>query len=82
MGRDRTLRLWDPLIGRLIRFVKLQSIPVAIAFEDPESLMVLEDNGKVSRVTLPLLSIEAHESSSITNGTTMIQIAPGVWKYW
>ena len=82
MGRDRTLRLWDPLIGRLIRFVKLQSIPVAIAFDDPESLMVLEDNGKVSRVTLPLLSIEAHESSSITNGTTMIQLAPGVWKYW
>ena len=82
MGRDRTLRLWDPLIGRLIRFVKLQSIPVAIAFDDPESLMVLEDNGKVSRVTLPLLSIEAHESSSITNGTTMLQLAPGVWKYW
>ena len=82
MGRDRTLRLWDPLIGRLIRFVKLQSIPVAIAFEDPESLMVLEDNGKVSKVSLPLLEIEDSKSSEVSNGTTMIQIAPGVWKYW
>jgi WD40 repeat protein len=30
-SRDKTIRLWDPRIGRLIRFARLESPPVAMA---------------------------------------------------
>jgi WD40 repeat protein len=82
IGRDRTIRLWDPLIGRLIRFVKLKSIPTAIDFSGPESLMVLLDDGRLSRVSLPSLAIEDSDASVAAKGTTMLQIAPGVWRCW
>ncbi len=36
---DRTLRFWQPTIGRMVRFVKLDSIPLAIAWH-PEKPIV------------------------------------------
>lgn len=32
IGEDRTIRLWQPTTGRLIRFARLKSIPMAIAW--------------------------------------------------
>jgi WD40 repeat protein len=32
IGADRTVRLWQPTVGRLMRFVRLKSIPLAVAW--------------------------------------------------
>jgi WD40 repeat protein len=34
IGADRTVRLWQPTLGRLMRFVRLKSIPLAVAWTD------------------------------------------------
>ncbi|MHC4877736.1 MAG: WD40 repeat domain-containing protein [Planctomycetota bacterium] len=39
-GADRTVRLWQPAIGRLVRFVRLPSRPLAIAWLSEEELDV------------------------------------------
>lgn len=94
IGRDRTLRLWDPLIGRLIRFVKFPSIPIAVALADTETLMVLQESGRVSRVSLPGLVVQGElavqeglvaeegQNAQEPGKTIIIQIAPGIWRYW
>lgn len=47
-GDDRTVRLWQPTIGRLVRFARLPSIPGAIAWtREGEQLLAGCDDGSV-----------------------------------
>ncbi|MEJ7637159.1 MAG: hypothetical protein WKF75_04000, partial [Singulisphaera sp.] len=32
VSEDRTVRLWQPTIGRLVRFVRLKSVPMEVAW--------------------------------------------------
>jgi WD40 repeat protein len=48
MGADRTVRFWQPTIGRLLRFVKLPSEPRAVAWtNDGKSAIVACVDGRV-----------------------------------
>jgi WD40 repeat protein len=38
-GEDRTVRFWQPTIGRLVRFARLQSAPLALAWSPDGQLL-------------------------------------------
>jgi WD40 repeat protein len=40
IGSDRTVRLWQPTVGRLMRFVRLKSIPLAVAWTGDGRMLV------------------------------------------
>ena len=45
-GKDKTVRLWQPTIGRLVRFARLESAPLAIAWTpDGKSLLAACEDG-------------------------------------
>ncbi|MFM8399107.1 MAG: hypothetical protein ACKOAH_14850, partial [Pirellula sp.] len=82
LGRDRTLRLWDPAIGRLIRFVRLPALPLKMEFSDSGGLVVLLENQTVSLVSLPDLTIQKTIALEIPSVTTLVRIDHGRWLYW
>jgi WD40 repeat protein len=48
---DNTVRFWQPTIGRMLRFTKLESTPVAIAWSsDNESIIVASTSGLVQAI--------------------------------
>jgi len=54
-SQDQTVRLWDPQIGRMIRFARLKSPPGAIALTPGKnSLLVATEAGEASQWGLPL----------------------------
>ncbi len=51
IGEDNTVRLWQPTIGRMMRFAKLESTPQAVCWtSDGKSLAVACKDGKVRMV--------------------------------
>ncbi len=51
IGEDKTVRLWQPEIGRMIRFQKLASKPTAAIWDHAsESVLIGCDNGQVYRL--------------------------------
>jgi len=45
---DHTVRLWQPTLGRMVRFAKLKSTPLAVAWlPDASAVIVAADNGHV-----------------------------------
>src|SRR5262245_52524163 len=48
VSEDGTLRLWQPTIGRLVRFVRLKSVPLAVAWSaDGEKVLASCKDGRV-----------------------------------
>ncbi|HCS50212.1 WD40 repeat domain-containing protein [Rubinisphaera sp.] len=41
IANDRTVRFWQPTIGRMVRFVKLESIPLAVVWHPREPMIVV-----------------------------------------
>ncbi len=82
LGRDRTLRLWDPEIGRLIRFVRLPGLPLKMDFSGNDGLVVLLESGKLSCVSLPDLAIQETVALEERSVTTLVPIVPRRWLYW
>jgi len=63
LGRDHTVRLWDPETGRLIRFVRLAAIPTEAQWEhdasgSPSMLWVLSMDGRLRRIDLKKAFVE------------------------
>jgi len=51
VSNDRTVRLWQPTIGRMVRFRKLKSIPLAVAWlPDGSHLVVSCEDGNLRLV--------------------------------
>lgn len=51
IGEDNTVRLWQPTIGRMMRFAKLQSAPQAVCWDsDGKSLAAACKDGKVRMI--------------------------------
>ncbi len=47
-SQDRTVRYWQPLRGRMVRFVRLGSIPLCgAALEDPLQFVIGDDQGQI-----------------------------------
>jgi WD40 repeat protein len=79
---DKTVRLWQPAIGRMVRFVKLPSAPTAIAWSTSGShiLAVCED-GKLRAIeptTLDVIEFAqqldgwAHSLAALPDGSAAI----------
>lgn len=63
VSEDRTVRLWQPTIGRLVRFVRLASIPRTVVWSSDASRLYVGDNdGHVRTIdpdTMQIMSDEA-----------------------
>lgn len=48
VGEDRTVRLWQPTVGRLVKFARLDAVPTVVAWSaDGSALRVAGKDGKV-----------------------------------
>ena len=55
---DRTIRFWQPTIGRMVRYVRLESEPLAIAWLSNGSLLVASCvDGRVRAVDTDNVSV-------------------------
>jgi WD40 repeat protein len=82
IGEDRTVRLWQPSIGRLVRFAKLESTPRTFVWtSDGERLIVGCSDGLVRVVQadnvqvtneLPSRVGRIHELGQDTTGTVIV----------
>ena len=51
LSDDRTVRFWQPTIGRLVRFIRLESVPLAAAFSaDGHMLWVSCKDGRLRAI--------------------------------
>ncbi|MFO0906245.1 MAG: hypothetical protein U0939_24775 [Pirellulales bacterium] len=58
ISEDRTVRLWQPAIGRLVRFARLPSPPRALAWShDGERLYVACNDGEVRELSFESLEV-------------------------
>lgn len=64
---DKTIRLWQPTIGRMMRFVRLSSRPLSIAWSDDGSrLFAACTDGSVQSIDPDLVRVDG--AQSVTNG--------------
>lgn len=65
LGLDRTLRVWQPTIGRMVRFVKLPVTPVVCAsLENSMNLIVVGEDGSILEVDAQRASITNQSPAS------------------
>lgn len=64
-SEDRTVRLWQPEIGRMIRFVRLSAIPRRVAWLNAQSLTAACDDGSVHTIDAESMQIIATRETSI-----------------
>ena len=51
VSRDRTIRFWQPTIGRMVRFLKIGEVPTRCAWlADTDDVFVATDKGQLIRV--------------------------------
>ena len=55
---DRTIRFWQPTIGRMVRYVRLPSAALAIAWIGDETMVASCRDGKLRVINTFRLSIE------------------------
>ena len=76
VGADRTVRLWQPEIGRLVRFARLESNPLAVAWNADGSLLaVAAADGKV-RVFDPATAEPLRELDALDGWAYTLAAAP------
>ncbi len=75
-SEDRTVRLWQPTLGRLMRFVRLESPPRAVAWtQDAQALVAACKDGKV-RVIDPDTVEVIEEQSAVEGVAHSVAVAP------
>lgn len=52
-SQDQTIRLWDPSIGRMIRFMRFDAPPTAINITKDNTLLVATEDAKATLWSLP-----------------------------
>jgi WD40 repeat protein len=74
---DRTVRFWQPTIGRLVRFARLDSEPLAIAWlPDGSQLAVTSVDGHV-RLLDPITLKITQDSAAIEGWAYSLAVHPG-----
>jgi len=77
ISADRTLRLWQPTIGRLVRFARLSAEPLAVAWtHDGRLLIVSCTDGQVRVIDPDTVRIIA-ELPAIDGWAHCLAVAPG-----
>jgi len=67
IGEDNTVRLWQPTIGRMMRFVKLESAPLAVCWSaDGKNIIASCKDGTIC--TIDPDSIEVTEKYAVIQG--------------
>jgi WD40 repeat protein len=82
IGEDRTVRLWQPTVGRLMRFVRLESVPLAVAWTaDGRRLLTACQDGRLRVVDpdtvevteeLPAIDGVAHCLAAAPDGSVLV----------
>ena len=82
IGGDRTVRLWQPTIGRMVRLARLPSVPLAVAWtEDGRMVATAGSDGRVRLVDpdtvrivrdLPALDGRAHCLAAAPDGRSLL----------
>lgn len=66
IGEDRTVRLWQPLIGRLVRFTRLPAVPRAVVWDAAgDRLFVGCDDGRVRTLAYETLAVTTTAEGAI-----------------
>ena len=66
ISEDRTVRLWQPRIGRLMRFAKLVSVPRSLAWSrDAAKLYVGCNDGRMRIVNADSMEIEIEQAAQV-----------------
>ncbi len=64
-SEDGTVRLWQPDIGRMVKFLRLPSIPRCVAWHRENRIFVGCDNGKVCEIEIDEMKIEREFQTNI-----------------
>jgi WD40 repeat protein len=73
---DRTIRLWQPMIGRMVRFARLASVPSALAwFADGRTLVVACIDGHARAIDVETLEVTG-DISAMDVRTYAVAAAP------
>lgn len=65
IGEDRTIRLWQPLIGRLVRFARLSSVPRCLAWTaDGQQILIGCNDGRLRIVDFESMDV-THEIPAV-----------------
>lgn len=76
VSRDRTVRLWQPTIGRMVRFVRLDSRPESVAwYPDGSRLVVAGRDGDVRIIDPDTVRIE-HRLPGIKSHAWCLVVTP------
>jgi WD40 repeat protein len=78
VGEDRTVRLWQPTIGRLMRFARLPSIPRAIAWSSDGSRLLVGGNDGRLRLLDPDTVEIIREERALDRRIHAIAIGPAM----
>jgi WD40 repeat protein len=75
-GNDSTIRFWQPEIGRMMRFVRLESVPVSIAWTaDGKTLLAGCRDGRVRSID-PDRAVVRRAIPATSDWTTAIAVNP------
>jgi WD40 repeat protein len=87
VGEDNTVRLWQPTIGRMMRFAKFESAPLAVCWSaDGEKILASCKDGSVCAIDpktvaitakLKVLSGPAYSIASSSSGSVLVGGANG-----
>lgn len=60
VGQDKTVRFWQPVIGRMVRFARLSSIPLSVQWDAEGRFVVVGcEDGKVMVVDSQTVTVES-----------------------
>lgn len=76
IGEDRTVRLWQPTIGRLVRFARLKSVPLAVAWGQGGDTLLLACKDGALRVIDPDTMEIVREVMAITGPAYSLALGP------
>jgi len=62
VGRDRTVRFWQPTIGRMVRFVKLPWQPLAVIWQNEDTVAVTGEKGQLAIIQYATATIVSERS--------------------
>jgi WD40 repeat protein len=89
-GSDKTVRFWQPTIGRMVRFARLPSAPLAIDWTpDGRSVLVASEDGRLrvidaeaAKITQDSAGIDgwAYAASATPSGGALVAGEKGMLK--
>ncbi len=77
-SEDRTVRLWQPSIGRMIKFIRLESIPRRVIAQQPHELVAACDDGSLVVIDCEEMKVVKTIKTQIAPIHEMVLASPGI----